>query len=405
MAYPLPDKPSIVVLPFNNMSDDPEQEYFSDGITEDLITDLSQISGIFVIGRNSTFTYKGKPFKFRQIAEDLGVRYVLEGSVRRNEDMVRINAQLIDTITGGYLWATRYDEKMGNLFSLQDKVTRKIVEVLAVKLTIDEMEAIPKRDTESLEAYLTFLKGWQQYQQFNPDAFSEAISLFEKAIEIDPNYGRAYAALAKIYMEANKRALWCEHLGITKDDCWFRRFKYMEMAMKSPNSLAHAVASGNYIATKNHNHSIAEAEIAVSLNPNDPEANYAMGNALCWAGRHKESVDFFRKAMRLDPFYKNKFGEGLGFAYFLMKRFKEAANWCKKSVDSNPENPVPLWYLIASYAHLGRQQEAEAALHELRKINPYYSNLWVVERHSHYGLKNSEDLELFLEGLSKAGMD
>jgi TolB-like protein/class 3 adenylate cyclase len=195
MAFPLPDKPSIAVLPFDNISGDPEQEYFSDGMTDDLITDLSKISGLFVIGRNSTFAYKGKPVKIRQVAEELGVRYILEGSVRRDENMVRINAQLIDATTGGHLWAERYDEQMNNIFSLQDKITQKIVEALAVKLTIDEKEAIPKKETDNLEAYLTFRKGWQHYRRFTPEEFSEAIPLFEKAIELDPNYWRAYAAL------------------------------------------------------------------------------------------------------------------------------------------------------------------------------------------------------------------
>jgi len=216
MALPLPEKPSIAVLPFVNMSGDPEDEYFSGGMTEDLITDLSKISDLFVISRNSTFTYKGKPIKVRQVAEELGVRYVLEGSVRKVQSTVRINAQLIDATTGGHLWAERYDEQMNNIFSLQDKLTQKIVETLAVKLTIKEMQVIPKKETENLEAYLTFLKGWQQYRRFNPEAFSEAISLFEKAIELDPNYWHAYAALAKVYLEAYQRAEWHKHLGLSR---------------------------------------------------------------------------------------------------------------------------------------------------------------------------------------------
>jgi len=198
MAYDLPEKPSIAVLPFVNMSGDPEQEYFSDGMTEDLITDLSKISDLFVIGRNSTFTYKGKPIKIRQVAEELGVRYVLEGSVRKVENTVRINAQLIDATTGGHLWSERFDEEMVNIFSLQDRITQKIAEALAVKLIIGEKETSPKRKTDSLEAYINFLKGWQHYRRFAPEEFLKAIPLFEKAIALDPNYWRAYSVLAKI---------------------------------------------------------------------------------------------------------------------------------------------------------------------------------------------------------------
>ena len=183
---PWQEKRSIVVLPLRNLSGDPEQEYFSDGITEDLITDLSKISGLFVIGRNSSFIYKGKRIKNRQVAEELGVRYVLEGSVRKVENTVRINVQFIDATTGGPLWAERFDEQMDDIFSLQDKVTQKIVETLAVKLTIDEKQAIPKRKTNNLKAYLTFLKGWQYYRQSNPDAFLKAIPLLVTSYRTGP---------------------------------------------------------------------------------------------------------------------------------------------------------------------------------------------------------------------------
>jgi TolB-like protein/class 3 adenylate cyclase/Flp pilus assembly protein TadD len=374
MTFPLPDKPSIAVLHFVNMSGDPEQEYFSDGMTEDLITDLSQISGLFVIGRNSTFTYKGKPVKIRQVAEELGVRYVLEGSVRKAENMVRINAQLIDATTGGHLWAERYDGQTDNVFSLQDKITQKIVEALAVKLTIDEKDAIPKKETENLEAYLIFLKGWQHYRRFSPDAFLEAIPPFEKAIELDPNYWRAYAALAKIYWETLERPMWCRRLGVTQGEAVRRAYKYLDLAMKGPTALAHEVATEMHVRGGGFDKAIAEATRAVSLNPNDPDANFAMGYALTWAGRHKEAVESYNRAMRLDPFYQDTYGYMLGFSYFHIFQFEKAATLCERSFKSNPENAFPLWYLAASYAHLGRLQEAEIALAKLKEVKPYTSN-------------------------------
>ncbi len=401
MAFPLPEKPSIAVLPFVNMSGDPEQEYFSDGMTEDLITDLSKISGLFVIGRNSTFTYKRKPIKIRQVAEELGVRYVLEGSVRKAESTVRINAQLIDATTGGHLWADRYDEQMKNIFSLQDKITQKIVESLAVKLTIEEMQVIPKKETENLEAYLTFLKGWQQYRRFNPDAFSEAISFFEKAIELDPNYWHSYAALAKVYLEAYQRKRWREHLGLNRTDANIRAYLNLKKAMNGPTALAHTVAAELYFDGKHFQESIDEAAKAVSLDSNDPDSHFTMGLALIFDGKHKKSVESFKRAMRLDPFFQDTFGYGLGMAYFFMTEFEKSVNLCERSIKSTPENTVPLWFLSAAYAHLGRQQEAEATIAKLMEIFP---NFGLGKLSYAWPLKKPTDLKLLADGLRMAGM-
>ena len=205
MAFPLPDKPSIAVLPFVNMSEDPKQEYFSDGMTEDIITDLSKISGLLVIARNSTFSYKGKSVKVKQVAEELGVRYVLEGSVRRAGDEIRINAQLIDAMTGVHLWAERYDGTMSKIFALQDKITQKIVSALEVKLTGGEKEQVGQKETANIAAYNALLEGWNQFYRYTPDASAKAAAFFKKAIELDPDYGRAYAALAQVYPSVAKK--------------------------------------------------------------------------------------------------------------------------------------------------------------------------------------------------------
>jgi TolB-like protein/class 3 adenylate cyclase len=197
-TLPLPERPSIVVLPFSNLSDDSQQEYFADGMTDDLITDLSKISGLFVIARNSAFTYKGRNVNVQKVGDELGVKYVLEGSVRRSGDQVRINAQLIDANSGGHLWAERYDGSMTDVFALQDQVTRKIIAELAVKLTNVEQDVRERKGTINPRAYDTYLQGWEYYQRFTADDFVKAIPLFESAVELDPGYGQAYAVLASV---------------------------------------------------------------------------------------------------------------------------------------------------------------------------------------------------------------
>ena len=201
MAHPLPDKPSIAVLPFTNMSDDPAQEYFADGMTEDLITDLSKVSGLFVIARNSVFTYKGKAVKVGQVAEELGVRYVLEGSVRRAGDQVRINAQLIDATTGGHLWAERYDGSLADIFGLQDKVTEKIVAALALNLTDSEQAQLRRKPTDNLEAYDFYLRAKQGAYSYDGDGLADALSLYEKALALDPKFADAYAGYARVAVD------------------------------------------------------------------------------------------------------------------------------------------------------------------------------------------------------------
>ena len=195
----MPDKPSIAVLPFDNLSGDPEQGYFADGMTEDLITDLSNLSGIFVIARNSSWAYKDKPTKVQQVAEDLGVRYVLEGSVRRDGDAIRINAQLIDALNGHHVWAERYDGSASDVFALQDKVIRQIVAALAVNLTSEETAQVADAETDVPRAYDAFLQGWNHFRTETTDDNTKAIAFFEQAVELDPGYGRAYAALAAAY--------------------------------------------------------------------------------------------------------------------------------------------------------------------------------------------------------------
>lgn len=294
----LPDKPSIAVLPFINMSDDPKQEYFSDGMAEDLMTDLSKISGLLVISRNSTFAYKGKSISTPQIAEKLGARYVLEGSVRKVGEQVRINAQLIDATTDHHLWAERYDAKMDNIFDLQDKITQKIITALSVKLAKEEQKYLSIRETSSIAAHDAFLKGMDNLNRHSRTA--KALSYFEKAIKLDPDYGRAYVGLARTYDDASWLNLFAR-LGISFQETrlWMRH--YLQLAMKNPTSFANVLNAKIIYLERRYEEAIAIIRRAIKLDPNDARSNWNMARALTAGGRPEESIEFAEIALRIDP--------------------------------------------------------------------------------------------------------
>jgi TolB-like protein/Flp pilus assembly protein TadD len=356
----LPDKPSIAVLPFDNLSKDPEQEYFADGMTDDLITDLSKISGLFVIARNSTFQYKGKAVDVKKVSRELGIRYVLEGSVRRVEDKVRINAQLIDATTGGHLWAERYDGQMEDIFSLQDKITQKIVAALAVRLTPVEKENIASKGTDNIEAYDTFLRGWQHYLQGTPESFAKAIADFEKAADIDPDFSRAYAALALVYRKAGGSKDWYKAL---RTDCFTLRVKaryFLNMAMKKPTSLAYRVASSMDLRRRNHDAALQSAEKAVALNPAHAESQFAMAEVLVYSGRPKEAMKIIIAVMRIDPNRMAEYLNLVGISHFCLAEYEEAIAAFNRSLKYNPAFGAHGW-LASAYANLGKDNEAQAA--------------------------------------------
>jgi len=297
MALELPDKPSIAVLPFTNMSNDPDQEYFSDGITEDLITDLSKIPELFVIARNSTFSYKGRAVKVSVVAEELGVRYVLEGSVRRVGNEVRINAQLIDALSGGHVWAERYDGSLSDIFDLQDSITEQIVAALALNLT---GKRATKQQTSSSQAYDLFLQGWAHFQRHNAEDSAKAISLFEAAIQLDSKYAQAHAALAAVYWETWDNR-WTEALDISRSDAMKNAKAHLQEAMKEPSSLAHWVASNILIAEGNYETAVNEAKQIVALDANNADGYAILANALVLSGKSDASAGLVEKAIRLNP--------------------------------------------------------------------------------------------------------
>ena len=264
---PLPDKPSIVVLPLVNMSDDTSQDYFADGMTEDLITDLSKVSGLFVIARTSSFLYKGKQVKMSQVAEELGVRYVLEGSVRRSGDQVRINAQLIDATTDGHLWAERYDGTLTDVFGLQDKVVTQIVSALAVSLTSTETAAAGEMETSNPAAYDAVLQGWQFARKRTPQDYAKAIAYFETAVDLDPDYSRGYAGLASVYWRLHNFG-WESEIGLDYQALALAR-KNLASALAKPTAEAYRISAAMKVALRNKSDALTEINHAQALAPDD----------------------------------------------------------------------------------------------------------------------------------------
>jgi TolB-like protein len=288
------------VLPFDNMSDDASQEYFVDGMTEDLITDLPKISGLFVIARNSSFVYKGQAVQVRRVAEELGVRYVLEGSVRRAGEQVRINAQLIDATTGGHLWAERYDGTLDDVFALQDDVTREIIAALSVTLTGEEAAQQARRETANAAAHDAYLRGWAHYKLLTPEALTMALPFFEEAIRRDPGYAQAQAALASVYWDAFKND-WAFDMGLASFQAEERDNGHLESALKWPTPLAHSLQARIMASYGLHELAVAEAEHAVALDRNDATTQAGIAEALIFADRPGEALGPIQTAMRLDP--------------------------------------------------------------------------------------------------------
>jgi adenylate cyclase len=354
---PLPDKPSIVVLPFANMSGDPEQEYFSDGLTEVLTGDLSKISSLFIIARNSAFTYKGKAVKVQDVGREMGVRYVLEGSVQKADQRVRITAQLIEAATGYHLWSEQYDRPLLNIFALQDEIVQKIVTTLKLQLTVQEQGIIVRKHTDDLKAYDAFLHGMEYYWRLTKEANIQARQMFEKAVALDPQYAEANALLGATY--------WAEwgFRWSTDPQVLERASALAQQAVALDDSLpaGHVLLSHVYYLQQQYDQAIAEGKRAIALDPNNADSYASQADVLNFAGRPEEALRMMEQAMRLNPRYPPQYLWELGFAYRFTGRYAEAIATLKETLSRNPNFlPAQLTLAISYWLQWVAQQSPTA---------------------------------------------
>jgi TolB-like protein/class 3 adenylate cyclase/tetratricopeptide (TPR) repeat protein len=378
MAFPLPDKPSIAVLPFTNLSEDPEQEFLSDGITENIITSLSRVPDLFVIARNSTFTYKGKPVKVQQVAEELGVRYVLEGSMQRSGDRVRINVQLIDALAGSHLWAKRYDREIKDVFALQDEISLKVAGALDVELVFGHA-AKQKLTTDNLEAFLTLMRGRAIHYRHSKDDNFQSIQLYKKAIELDPEWIYAKIMLGWAYW-LDGRYGW----NYSRQESFRQAGELAQeaLAAEPSNPFVYSLLGALHLFPKReYDKAIEFGEKSVVMDPNDANAKALLAYSLVHAGRPQEAIVLLKKAMRLTPYYPNwylnvlglAYHLTLGLAYHLTGEYEKAVEVLKSSVERNPDSPLSQVRLAMVYAGMDRMEEARATAAEVLRINPKFT--------------------------------
>jgi adenylate cyclase len=395
-----PEKPSIAVLAFQNMSGDPEQEYFADGITEDVITDLSKIGGLLVIARNSSFAYKGKAVDIRVVARELGVRSVLEGSIRRAGNRVRINAQLIEAETGGHLWADRFDRELSDIFAVQDEVTRRIVDALKIKLSPGESARLSDIETTNSKAHDFFLAGrealWGTIR--TRETFERSADLFEKAIGEDPSYGEPYAGLAFAQV-LNWQFHWTDDWSESLE----KAERYLDQALrKSPQvAFVHYIAAVFYLWKKDLDRSASEADVALRLNPNYAQAHNSRGIVNIYSGQPLAAVPHIEKAIRLDPAVNHLYVHFLGSAYLVAGDYKAAASLFRERILLSPKTDLSRAFLAVALGHLGEVEEAGQVWRELMEINPKYS---FTEHVGRLPFSNRGDVDRLAEGLRKAGI-
>jgi TolB-like protein len=397
----LPDKPSIAVLPFQNLSGDPEQEYFADGMVEDIITALSRMRWLFVIARNSSFTYKGRAVDVKQIGHELGVRYVVEGGVRKAANRVRITAQLVDATTGAHIWADRFDGGIEDVFDLQDRMTESVVGAIAPTLERAEIERAKRKPTENLDAYDFFLRGMAKAHQDTKDAISEALRLFYKAIELDGEFASAYGMAAFCFL-LRKVYLWMTDQALELAETARLARRAAESGWDDAVALArggHALATG----VGDLDRAAAMIDRALALNPSLAAAWYASGWLRNMLGEPETAIQHLAHAMRLNPLDPEMgwMQAAMAFALFLSGRYDKALSVAQKTSQERPNYPTPLRVAAASAALLGRLDVARQAIERLREINPAFrvSNFREI-----LPLRRPEDLARFEEGLRKAGL-
>ena len=396
MAHPLPELPSIAVLPFDNMSGDPQQDHFSDGITEQIIASLSKVPYLFVIARNSTFTYKGKPVKVNQVAEELGVRYVLEGSVQRSNDQVRITAQLIDAIAGHHIWAETYDRQIKDIFALQDDIAMKIMAEMQVKISVTDMGRLSLLKTTNIKAYEKILKAWEHLLRRTEGDILQVRKLAQEAIELDPEYGDAYLAMGWTHL----------------DDIWFYRTKSREKSLEAAEQFAqkaislsgdeaatHRLLASIYMLRKEYEKAIAESQKSVDLAPNSAVANFIFGMVLRNAERYGEAIPFLEKAIRLNPITPVNYLNNLAWAHTYLAQYEKAVPLWNKAIEKNPDYLFAYTGLTAAYQLLGHEEKAKQCAAEVLRIKPKLSVELIGKR---IVVKNEEDKKRILEALRKA---
>ena len=394
-APAIPEQPSVAVLPFDNMSADPEQDYFADGITEDIITELSRLPALLVIARNSTFTYKGKATKVQDVCRDLRVRYVLEGSVRKAGQRVRVTAQLIDGSSGGHVWAERYDRDLADIFAVQDDVTTQIVRALEVQLTDVERGPSSRGNPEVLEAYDCVLRAREQYRLFTREGNAAARELYERAMMLAPNYAEGYAGAAETHVQD-----WFSGTSDRLDDAYALAQTAKRLNPSLP--LVYEALSTVHQFSRQHDEALAAARRWVEVEPGDAEAHANLAGVLIFAGEPEQVEGLIVKAMRLNPFYPFYYPLYVGLAQFAMHHFADAVQSIKRSVSRNPHALPPYFFLMAAYGQLGEDALAHAALVEARRINPGLS-MAQIRKIAVY--RRAEDTDSLLNGLRKAGLE
>ena len=398
-SLPLPDKPSIAVLPFENMTGDPKQEYFTDGFTEQIITSLSKISSLFVISRNSSFTYKGKPVKLKKVSKELGVRYVLEGSIQRSGDRVRINAQLIDAVSDQHLWAEHYDRGMLDIFALQDEITLKILTALQVNLTSGEQTRVWAKGTKNLEAYLRLMQARESLYLGNEASTARARQLIEETIALDPKYAQAYMYMGSTHIQDFL-------LGSSKSpkESLAQGIEWMQKALTMDDSLAEAHARLGHLYTfvNRHREAIAEAEKAMAMDPNSAAVHYMACLVLRFSGKPAESIPVGRKSIRLEPFAPGIYYGNLGMAYFTNGTdCEEAIKAVEKGLERTPNGMIVHFMATTVYSWCGKEKEARKTAKKLLLISPKFSAESFAKRLPQI---HQKDKDRITEALKKAGL-
>ncbi|HLN91439.1 MAG TPA: adenylate/guanylate cyclase domain-containing protein [Patescibacteria group bacterium] len=402
-ALPLPDNPSIAVLPFENMTGDPKQEYFTDGFTEEIITSLSKISSLFVISRNSSFTYKGKPVKLKKVSKELGVRYVLEGSFQKSGDRVRINAQLIDAISDQHLWADHYDRDMKDIFSLQDEIIFKILTALQVNLTSGEQARVWAKGTKNLEAYLNLMQV-REILQGNVAGNARARQLIEETIALDPHYAQAFMFMGATHFQDflyNMMAL--NKTTKSPKESLAQAIEWTQKALSMDDSLAeaHARLGHLYSLSLRHEESIVEVDKAMAMDPNSAVVHNYACIIYRVAGKPAEAIPMCKKAIRLEPFAPGNYYANLGMAFFQNGTdCEEAVKACEKALKLAPEGMMIHIWATTVFSACGREKEARKTAKELLRINPKFS----VEAYTKRIPQHQKDKDRIAEALRKAGL-